>query len=153
MILTWKLQTHLVVKINLNLKSDTQRKSASSPKDLFKTKQPEQPRSPFPNHKPHSIHNNERFQAHRPIDVLMLSFASKALATVNNYISPAKPKTTIQNMDLFEARLASFQAPQTTGKKRASTIKNGKAGKWSLKVPSAEQVRYTQLPPHSSNDK
>lgn len=83
----------------------------------------------------------------------MLSFASKALATVNSYISPTKPKATIQNMDLFEARLASFQAPQPTGKKRASTTKNAKAGKWSLKVPSAEQVCWILVLLRNSNSK
>ena len=72
----------------------------------------------------------------------MLAIASKTLATINNYISPVKTMAEVENMELLEARLKTFQVPRSTGRKRASNAKGGKSGKWDLKNPSAEQVRH-----------
>ena len=71
----------------------------------------------------------------------MLAIASRALATVNSYISPVKPMPAVESMDLLEARLKTFQASRSTGRKRTSNTKGSKTGKWELKSPSAEQVR------------
>ena len=71
----------------------------------------------------------------------MLAIASRALATVNSYISPVKTMPEVESMELLEARLKTFQAPRFTGRKRTSNANGGKSGQWDLKNPSAEQVR------------
>ena len=73
----------------------------------------------------------------------MLSLASKAYTTVHSYLSPAKDTPSIQTMETFAARLESFSIALATGKKRTSSAKGTKAGKWPHKNPSPDQVGAT----------
>ena len=75
----------------------------------------------------------------------MLSIAKKGVATVYNLLSPSKTKsvTALADMDKNAARLASFKASKSSGKKRTSTLKGKQAGKWPHQTPTPEQVRKT----------
>ena len=70
----------------------------------------------------------------------MLSIV-KGLTTVLDLLSPTKVMATPQGMEIYAARLASFDIAQpTTKKKRASGAKGAKTSKWPHKSPSPAGV-------------